>query len=128
VGIKKQYVRTVADAGSNSKLQQLASADTATAVLNYGVTTINSDSTSGTNSFTMDDPIHGGTHKYIAVTLGTTDSVVLASASTTVTFFGSTNATVTFSTGAGEKHLGLVSVSATEWAVVSQSTGVTFSA
>lgn len=128
MGIKKQYQRVVADAGFNSKVQSLTHSDTATAVNNYGLTTINSGGGVGVNAFTMDDPVQGGTHKFVAVTLGTTAQVSLASNSTTVTFFGSTNGTVTFSTGTGEKFLSLVSVSASEWAVVGQSTGVTFSA
>jgi hypothetical protein len=48
-------------------------------------------------------------------------------ATTDTTFFGSDDDTVIFSTGAGKKWLSLIATSATEWAVVGQSTGLTYS-
>lgn len=128
MGYQKRYLREVDTAGSYSKLQALTDTDTATEVLSYGVTTITSASTVGTNTFAMASPKSGGVHKYFAVTAGTTDGPTLSHSSTAVTYFGSTNGTVTFSTGTGEKFLALVATSATEWAVIGQSTGVTFSA
>jgi len=123
---EKRRLREVDTAGSYSKLQTLTSTSTGTEVLSFGVTTINSGSTDSANSFGMADPKSGGLHKYVAVTVGTTDSVVLT-LSTAVNIFGSTNSTVTFSTGTGEKFLSLVATAATEWAIVGQSTGVAYS-
>ena len=128
MSIRKRYISEVDTAGSYSKLQSLASADAGASLNSYGVSLINADSTAGGNVFVLGAPKTGGVHKYIAVTLGTTDSVVVTTDSTTTTFWGSTNAIVTFSTGAGEKYLNLVAASATSWAVVGVSTGVTFSA
>ena len=125
---EKRRLREVDTAGSYSKVQALTSTSTGTAVESFGLTTITSASTDSTNTFGLKGAPAGGVHKYVAVTLGTTDSVVLTGASTAVTFFGSTNATCTFSTGTGEKHIQLVATSTSEWAVVAQSTGVTFSA
>lgn len=127
MGIQKRYLSEVDTAGSYSKMQTLTSTSTATPLNSYGVTLITAATTAGSNAFTLGAPKTAGVHKYVAVTLGTTDSVAV-SLSTAVAFWGSTNSTVTFSTGAGEKHLALVAASATSWAVLSQSTGVTFSA
>ena len=127
-GIQKRYLKEVDTAGSFSKLQALTSTSTATAVLPYGVTTITAGTTVGTNNFALASPKVAGVHKYIAVTVATTDAPILSQASTATTFFGSTNGLATFSTGAGEKFLSLVATSTSVWAVVGQSTGVTFSA
>ena len=127
MAIQKRYLREADTAGSNSKLQALTSTSTATEIINFGVTTINSGSTTGTNSFAMADPKDAGLNKTIAVTVGTTDAPIVT-LSTGVNFFGSTGSTLTFSTGTGEKWLQLVATGATEWAIVAQSTGVTISA
>jgi hypothetical protein len=127
MGIRKRYLREAQTAGANAKLQSLTSTSTATEIINYGVTTINSGSTVGTNTFAMADPKDGGLEKALAVTVGTTDAPIV-SVSTGVNFFGSTGSTVTFSTGAGEKWMQLVATGATEWAIVAMSTGVTISA
>lgn len=124
---EKRRLREVDTAGSYSKLQQLTSTQDGTEVLSFGVTTLDSDSTNG-NAFSMASPKSGGVHKYVAVTLGTTEEVALAHASTAVTYFGSTNGVLTFSTGAGEKWIQLVATSDVQWAIVAQSTGVTLSA
>lgn len=127
MSIQKRYISEVDTAGSYSKVQALTEASTATEILNFGVTTINSGTTASANSFAMADPKAAGQHKYLAVTVGTTDAPVVT-VSTGVNFFGSTGSTLTFSTGAGEKWLQLVATDATEWAIVAQSTGVTISA
>lgn len=128
MGIQKRYLREVDTAGSYSKLQTLTSTDTATEINPYGVTLITSASTDSTNAFDLGDITVAGVHKYIAVTLGTTDAVVINTNSTTTTFWGSTNNTATASTGAGEKALALVAATTSSWAVVGQTTGWTFSA
>lgn len=127
MGYQKRQQREVDVAGSYSKLQSLTSTSTGTEVINFGVTTIDSGSTVGTNAYAMADPKSGGQHKYFAVTVGTTEAPVVT-VSTGVNFFGSTGSTLTFSTGTGEKWLQLVATGATEWAIVAQSTGVTISA
>jgi hypothetical protein len=125
---QKRPLREVATGGRYEMVQELTSTSTGTEIEPFGLTTITSASTDSTNTFGMKAAKNAGVHKHIAVTLGTTDSVVVTGNSTLVTFFGSTNATCTFSTGTGEKYLQLIATSTIEWAVVSQSTGVTFSA
>ena len=127
MGFQKRYLRETDTAGSNSNLQALTSTSTGTEIFNYGVTTINSGSTTGTNAYAMADPKSAGLNKSFAVTVGTTDAPIV-SVSTGINFFGSTGSTLTFSTGTGEKWLQLVATSTAEWAIVAQSTGVTISA
>jgi len=109
-------------------VQALTSTSTGTAVEPFGLAAITSASTDSTNTFALKGAKAAGVHKYVAVTVGTTDSVVLTGNSTAVTFFGSTDATCTFSTGTGEKFIQLIATSTSEWAIVAQSTGVTLSA
>lgn len=128
MGITKQYTRHMLDSGYTESVQALTQASTGTRVKNYGVTTITSagSGTAGIHGFFLNAP-KKGLRKSIVVDLNSTRQVAVYNASTAVTFFGSTNNAVTFSTGVGVKWLELVGTSATVWAVASQSTGVTLS-
>jgi len=132
---EKRRLREVDTAGSYSKVQALTEADASTAdpsVNSYGFSVIDVGTTAAAQAndatFALAAPAAGGVHKYISVLSGTTDAVIITTHSTAVTFFGSTDATVTATTGAAARHLELIATSSTGWAVIAESTGWTFSA
>jgi hypothetical protein len=79
------------------------------------------------NTFIMQAP-RKGVRKTLIADPNSTGDIVVAQASTSVFWFGSTSNIATFSTGAGVKVMDLVGMSATEWAIVSRTTGVTLAA
>jgi hypothetical protein len=131
MGVAKTYFRTIALGGVTETVQALTGASTATTIKSFGVTSIFSTAggTAGQHAFKMASPEVGIT-KTLVVDVGSTREVkVQVGATTAVTIFGTTHNNVTFSTGAGRyRNLSLVGLSATQWAVVSRSTGVTLSA
>jgi hypothetical protein len=132
---EKRRLREVDTAGSYSKVQALTEADASTAtpvIDSFGFSVINVGTTAAAQAndatFILKAPKAGGVHKYISALSGTTDAVIITTHSTAVTFLGSTNATVTATTGAAARHLQLIATSSTGWSVVGESTGWTFSA
>lgn len=126
MGVKKEYLRTVDDAGNIEAVQALTAASTATPVKSYGVTQITSTAggTAGTHGYTMQAP-RKGLQKTLVVDVGSTREVAVALGGTV---YGTANNTATFSTGAGRwRNLSLVGLSTGSWAVTGASTGVVFS-
>ncbi len=123
MAIVKEYNRPVADAGRIDRVQTLIETDVATNVLNYGVTTL-VNTTDDSAFFVIDLPVQG-IRKTVIVDMESTGLVTLISPTTLITFLGSTGNAVVFTTGATPKSVELVGISATQWAVSSQSTGVT---
>ena len=135
MAFEKRRLREVDTAGSYSKVQALTEANASTAVPSvnsYGYSVINVGTTDAAQAndatFALAAPKAGGVHKYISAVSATTDTVIITTHSTAVTFFGSTDATVTMTTGAAARHLELIATSSTGWSVIAQSTGWTFSA
>jgi hypothetical protein len=127
MAITKEYQRRAFTAGQMGKVQSLTNASTAVRVTNYGVTSISSTAggTAAVHAYQMDAPTKG-LRKTLVVNAGSTRTVSVDNASTAVTFFGSTEDGISFSTGAGKyRSIELVGLSATQWAVVAQTTGVT---
>ncbi len=122
MGIVKEYSRPVADAGRIDRVQTLIETDFATNVLNYGVTTL-LNTTDDSPFFVIDLPVQG-VRKSVLADMDSTGIVTLISPTTLITFFGSTANAIVFTTGATPKSVELVGISATQWGVVSQSTGV----
>lgn len=126
MAIKKEYQRKVHDAGRSDKLQSLTQASTATRVSNYGVTSITSagSGTAAIHGFIMDAPVQG-LRKTLLADPNSTRQVAVYNVSTGITFFGSTANALLFSTGTGYRSVELVGISATQWGVTAQTTGVT---
>lgn len=126
MGIKKEYLRTVDDAGNIEAVQALTAASTAVPVKSYGVTSITSTAggTAGTHGYTMEAP-RKGLVKSLVVSVGSTREVAVALGGTV---YGTADTTATFSTGAGNRrNLTLVGLSTGTWAVTAASTGIVFS-
>lgn len=125
MAVTKTYTRNLDTAGRIDKIQSLTQASTATRINNYGVTTI--ANSSANNTFVLNAPVQG-LRKTIIADPNSTGEIVVVGPTTTVLFYGSTNNIATFSTGTGVKVLDLIGISATSWAIVSRTTGITLAA
>lgn len=112
--------------GVLERIQSLTQASTATRVTNFGVTAITSagSGTAATHGFKIRKPVKG-MRKAILVDPNSTREVAIYNLSTTITFFGSTANALVFSTGAGHRKIELIGLSATQWGILAQSTGIT---
>lgn len=127
MAITKTYTREVFDAGSAQVVQTLSTSDTGTTVNPYGVSKF-VNTAANDKVYGMGAPIVGLENTLIADLQGL-GSVTVNTDSTATTIFGTTNTQIAFSTGAGRyRHLQLVGLSTSEWAIVSSSTGVTLAA
>jgi hypothetical protein len=126
MAIVKTYNQQVDAYGGSDVVQTLTQASTATRVNRHGTTVITSagSGTVGTHGFVMDTP-SVGIRKTIIVDPNSTRTVTVFNASTADTFLSSTGNSLVFSTGAGVKAVTLVGISTAQWAIVSQTTGVT---
>lgn len=118
--------------GVENPLQALTAASTGTNVVPYGITTITSASTAGSNIFKLTAPRRAGVRKTIVVDVGTTDAVDIMNAAAALSsaagfFYGSSGQAVRVSTGnvMAYRSISLVSVSTSVWAISGLSTGVT---
>ena len=114
--------------GLSENPQRLVTTSTATVVKGYGYTIIVS---TAAKAFKLANPLRAGTEKVIIFDVNAGPCTVIP-LTTSQTFFGTTHATITFSSGSAAgvhpKRARLVGVSKTQWALVDQSTGVTTSA
>lgn len=127
-----EYVKRPAyTPGLSENPQRLTQSSTATVVKGYGYTIIVS-SGPGDKTFKLGNPLRAGTEKIIIADVNSTGEVTVIPLTTSQTFFGTTHATLKFTTGAGAgvhpKRARLVGVSKTQWALVDASTGVTTAA
>lgn len=121
MGIKKDYLRVVADAGVIEALVTSASTGTLT---NYGVSNITADG----GVFVLADPV-AGLRKTILINNTTAQTTLnINCASTTTTFMGSTEDGIVASTASAgtNRSIDLVGLSSSEWGVISQTTGLSF--
>lgn len=126
MGIGKSFQTHYANAGRMDHVQQLTDASTGTAVKNYGITSIVNASTDD-KTYSFGSAPRLGMRKTLIIDALSTGSVIIGQASTAITFHGSTYGTMTFSTGATAKACEMVGMSATSWAVTSQTTGLVLS-
>ena len=120
------YHKSFSKYGATSYVQNLTQASTGTRVKRHGTTVITSaaSGSTGTHGFIMDKPT-AGVQKSIVVDANSTRVVQVFNASTGVTFLSSTGNSIAFSTGTGVKFVSLLGLSTSQWAITSQSTGVT---
>jgi hypothetical protein len=126
MGVTKPYTPRAITNGSIERIQALTGGSTATRIQNYGVTTITSTAGGSTaeHAFVLKKPVKG-LRKTLLVDPNSTREVLVVADSTTHTLFGSTGNALRFSTGAGTKRAELIGLSATQWALLHASTGVT---
>ena len=121
----KVYSQQVLAAGQLEKVQGPLSNSTATRINTYGVTFITATTQ---EDYKFAAAPRKGLRKTIVATVGSTRDLRVLQATTTVTYYGTTHSTVTFSSGVGAKTLSLIGVSTAQWAITAKSTGVTTSA
>jgi len=126
MGVVKQYLTEVQTGGRRENLQSLTDS-TGTAVKSYGVTTL-TNSSDVDQTYLVGSAPQTGLRKTILGLMESTGVLIIGQASSSITFFGSTNNLITLTTGAGVKSIDLVGLSATSWGVISETTGLTFSA
>ncbi len=126
MGVVKQYLTEVQTGGRRENLQALVDS-TATAIKNYGVTTI-SNSSDVDQTYLVGLAPQTGLRKTILGQMDSTGVLIVGQASSAITFYGSTNNLITLTTGAGVKAIDLFGLSATSWGIISPTSGLTFSA
>lgn len=128
MGVDKNK-RTLFARGLRENVQTLTSASTATRIEPTGVTLINS--TGGNKTFKFAQRPTKGDRKILVVDINSTGEVTVGQASTAVTFKGTTNGTILFTTvgsAALAKRVELIGLSSAQWIVHVQSTAITLSA
>ena len=110
------------------KVITLTNPSTSSQLEGYGTSIIVSGSTAGGNVFVLKKPLMKGATKTIIVDVNTTDNVDVITHSTAKTLFGTTHATIRFSTGAASgvhpKRCRLIAATSDQWALLDLSTGV----
>lgn len=104
-----------------------AGALNATRVKKNGVTFVNSTG-SGTHTLRLEQPTRAGIVKTIVARLSSTADVRVQTHSTATLIGGTTSNQVTFSTGAADRAVTLISKSTAAWGMVSKTTGTTLGA
>jgi hypothetical protein len=111
----RSNVQTISLSGAAS------AAGVATLIFPYGLTIINSTGTGGPHRVMLPAPPAAGIAKEIIVKTNSTADVVVVNQSTATKFYGSTVNSALFSTAAGAKgqgNLSLISVSTAAWALL----------
>lgn len=124
MGTRKEYLRTVFNAGTAQVIQALSTASTGTPITNYGVTTLVSNTSDvADKAYKLAAPVKG-IEKTLIIRSNSTTVITVRSVSTGVVFFPTTGNLITATSGA-KAFISLVGLSATEWGIVSRSTGLT---
>ena len=126
MGVIKQYMTEVQSGGRRENLQSLIDS-TATALKNYGVTSV-TNSSDVDQTYLVGSAPQTGLRLTILGNMDSTGILIIGQASSAITFYGSTNNLITLTTGAGVKVMDLVGLSATSWGIISETTGITLSA
>jgi hypothetical protein len=103
-----------------------AGALNATRVKQNGVTFVNSTG-SGNHTLRLEQPKRAGIEKIIVCRLSSTADVRVQTHSTLTLIGGTTRNMITFTTGAADRSITLISKSTVAWGMVATTTGVTLS-
>ena len=124
MGIRKDYLRVVADAGVVDRVQNATS--TGTVLVNYGVSRISQSGAAST--FQLAAPNEVGLRKSIVVDTSTAATSLATVGAETFIGPGGAGGTLTASSAAAgtARAVELVALTTSLWGVTAQTTGITF--